>query len=141
MELKQLAEQMQDLLRECNGFLDGQEKSIVEFLRKEKITAEENLQKEILFELLDNIHGVCHTADYMKKNVVKEGVLGRNEDGEIVLDGEALPLMTEIEVFLHDKESGQDIWTKVFVGGAGRRYLIGLKKDQELSGLKARMRA
>jgi len=68
-------------------------------------------------------------------------VLGRSEDGEITLDGEILPLMTEVEILFHDNEMGQDVWTRCFVGGSGKRYLVGLKKDLELNGLKARMRA
>lgn len=141
MELKQLAEKMQGLKEAGEAFLTQYESQIVEFLRKEEITAEESLQKEILFELLDNIHGICYVTDYMGKDVAREGILGRNEDGEIVMDGEVLPLMTEVETFLHDEDLKQDIWTRAYVGGNKRRYLVGLKKDQELDGLKARMRA
>lgn len=141
MDLKQLAGKMQGLKENGEAFLTQYEEMIVEFLRKKEITAEESLQKEILFEILDNIHGLCHGIDYMEMEVRKEGVLGRSEDGEITLDGEILPLMTEVEILFHDNEMGQDVWTRCFVGGSGKRYLVGLKKDLELNGLKARMRA
>lgn len=140
MDLKQLAEKMQSLKEAGEVFLKQNEDDIVEFLRKEEITAEESLQKEILFEVLDNIHGICHVAEYMEKGVVKEGVLGRSNDGEITLGEEELPLMTELEVCLYDEDLGEKIWTRAYVGGSEKRYLVGVKKDQELNGLKARMR-
>lgn len=141
MDLKQLAEKMQGLKSAGEAFLWENEKELVDFLRKEEITAEESLQKEILFELLDNIHGICHVAEYMEKDVVRENVLGRTSSGEITLGGEVLPLMTELEVFLYDEDLGAEVWTRAYVGGSEKRYLVGVRRNQELNGLKARMRS
>lgn len=141
MDLKQVAEKMQGLKEAGEAFLEQYEDGLVEFLRKEDVTAEESLQKEVLFELLDNIHGIRHVAEYMAKDVCREGVIGRNGAGDITLNGEILPLMTEVEVFIYDEVLEKEVWTRAYVGGNEKRYLVGLKKDQELDGLKARMRS
>ena len=78
------------------------------FLREDAEDAESRLQKEIFFEFLDNLHGMCHLAEYMGLEVVKEGVLGLDSQGEMTLDGDILPLMTEVEVKLYDKEEEQE---------------------------------
>lgn len=78
MELKQVSEEMKKLKEASEAFLRDNEEKLVDFLRKEEMTAEECLQKEILFEMLDHVHGICHVAEYMKKEIVKEGVLARN---------------------------------------------------------------
>lgn len=140
MELRVFAEKIKELKKSCDMFLEENEEDILKLIRKEKITAEENLQKELLFALLDAVTGVCSTIDYMKKEIVEEGTLGRNEKGEITFNEKALPLMSEIEVFVFDRELEQEVWTRVFVGGKDEHYLVGLGKDQELAGLKARMR-
>ena len=76
----------------------------------------------------------------MKKEIVKEGVLIRNSAGEITFNGEVLPLIREIEVYIHDEDLKQEVWTKTFVGGVRKKYLVGLGKDLDVTGLKARMR-
>ena len=140
MELKQLAEKMKDLNEACRNVLAANEEEMITFLRKDNVTAEECLQKEILFELLDNIHGVQHMLKYMGSDVTREGLLGRDEKGEITFDGEILPLMTEVEVYAYDEELEQEIWTRGYVGGSRKRFLVGLDRDLELIGMKARMR-
>ena len=50
MELKRVAEEMKELREACEAFLNGNEEKIVNFLRTEEMTAEESLQKEVLFE-------------------------------------------------------------------------------------------
>ena len=140
MELKQVSEEMKKLQEAGEAFLKDNEEKIIDFLRKEEMTAEECLQKEILFELLDHVYGICHVAEYMKKEIVKEGGLIRNSAGEITFNGEVLPLIREIEVYIHDEDLKQEVWTKTFVGGVRKKYLVGLGKDLDVTGLKARMR-
>ena len=140
MELKQVSKEMKKLKEVGEAFLRDNEEKIVDFLRKEEMTAEECLQKEILFELLDHVHGICYVTEYMKKEIVKEGVLVSNSAGEITFDGEILPIVREIEVYIHDEDLKQEIWTKTFVGGVREKYLVGLGKDLDVTGLKARMR-
>ena len=140
MELKRVAEEMKELREAFEAFLNGNEEKIVNFLRTEEMTAEESLQKEVLFELLDHVHGICHVAEYMKKEIMREGILARNGAGEITFDGEILPMVKEIEVYIRDEDLEQEVWTKTFVGGVRKKYLVGLGKDLDVTGLKARMR-
>lgn len=140
MELKMYAEKIHSLKMDCDIFLKENKEAIIEFMRKKDITAEENLEKEILFELLDAVNGICHAADYMAAEVTAEGFLGRDQNGEITFENKVLPLMSEIEVYLYDEDAGMDVWTRVFVGGKEKRYLVGIGKDYDIIGLKARIR-
>lgn len=121
-------------------FLAACEDEILEFLRAEETTAEEGLQKDIFLELMEHIYGIRHIAEYMKKDVAMEGVLSRNEKGDILFDGEILPLMKEIEVLVYEEEAEHEVWTRTFVGGADRKYLVGLNRNCEISGMHARIR-
>lgn len=103
-------------------------------------SAENSLQSEILLELLDHVRGICRIQDYCNKKIVKNGTLTRNKDGKIMLDGEELSLMTELEVYVYDELKESFGWTRTFVGGAEKVYLVGLGKDYELNGLPARVR-
>ncbi|MFR8165578.1 MAG: hypothetical protein ACLU8D_05900 [Enterocloster sp.] len=48
--------------------------------------------------------------------------------------------MTEVEVKLYDKEEEQEIWTRTYVAGAKKRYLVGIDRSCPLIGMRARMR-
>ena len=67
-------------------------------------------------------------------------LLGLDSQGELTLDGDILPLMTEVEVKLYDKEEEQEIWTRTYVAGAKKRYLVGIDRSCPLIGMRARMR-
>lgn len=141
MDLKKVAEEILKLNEAGAEYLAEHEDEIFDFIKSDEMTPEENLQKEILLELLDHIYGIRHIREYMMKDVAKEGILDKNEKGDIVLNGEVIPLMTEVEVFVYDKAMEQEIWTKTFVGGAGRRYLVGISRNLDIRGLHARIRA
>lgn len=141
MDLKRIAEEIMKVNDAGAEFLAENEDEIFDFIKADEMTPEENLQKELLLELLDHIYGIRHTMEYMKKDVVIEGDLGWNERGEIVLAGKVIPHMTEVEVYVYDKALEQEVWTKTFVGGASRRYLVGLSRDLNIDGLHARIRA
>lgn len=139
MDYKELAEKAREIKADGERFLARYENEIVDFLREEAEDAEGRLQKEIFFEFLDNLHGMCHLAEYMGLEVIKEGSLGLDSQGELTLDGEILPLMTEVEVKLYDKEE-QEIWTRTYVAGAKKRYLVGIDRSCPINGMRARMR-
>ncbi len=140
MNYKELAEKAREIKADGERFLARYENEIVDFLRADAEGAEDRLQKEIVFEFLDNLHGMCHMAEYMEQEVIKEGILGVDARGEVTLDGEVLPLMTEVEVKLYDKEEKQEIWTRTYVAGAKKRYLVGVDRTCPLNGIRARMR-
>lgn len=136
-----IAEEIAKLSEAGAKFLEMCEEEVLKCMRSESKTSEESLQKEFLFELMDHVYGIRHITEYMNKQIIKEGILDRNEAGEIVMDGEVLPLMAEIEVLVYDEDAGMEVWTRVFVGGSGRRYLVGVNKDREIRGIHARIRA
>ena len=55
-------------------------------------------------------------------------MLHQRKDGELEFEGQCLPLMTELEVLTYDEELGHEIWTRTYVGGTQRKYLVGMKK-------------
>ena len=121
MNYKELAEKAREIKAGGERFLAQYENEIVDFLREDAEDAESRLQKEIFFEFLDNLHGL-------------------DSQGEMTLDGDILPLMTEVEVKLYDKEEEQEIWTRTYVAGAKKRYLVGIDRSCPLIGMRARMR-
>ena len=123
MNYKELAEKAREIKADGERFLAQYENEIVDFLREDAEDAESRLQKEIL--------GL---------EVLKEAVLGLDSQGELTLDGDILPLMTEVEVKLYDKEEEQEIWTRTYVAGAKKRYLVGIDRSCPLIGMRARMR-
>ncbi|MFR8165577.1 MAG: hypothetical protein ACLU8D_05895 [Enterocloster sp.] len=73
MNYKELAEKAREIKADGERFLAQYENEIVDFLREDAEDAESRLQKEIFFEFLDNLHGMCHLAEYMGLEVVKGG--------------------------------------------------------------------
>ena len=62
MNYKELAEKAREIKADGERFLAQYENEIVDFLREDAEDAESRLQKEIFFEFLDNLHGMCHPA-------------------------------------------------------------------------------
>ena len=140
MDMNALASQVRKMNEEGEQFLKQYEEVINELLRKKEISAEESLQREILIELTEHIYGIRHIADYLEKTGFRLGVVNRDSEGEIVFDGEILPSMTELEVYVQDELTGNKVWTRVFVGGVDKKYLVGLKKNFEIREIPARIR-
>lgn len=135
-----MQETLEKISKVCKEFADQYEEEIIELIRKENADPEECLQQELVFELLDHVNGIVHMEEYLKKPVVKEGVLSLSEDGDLLLDGERVPMMKEIEVFYFNEECGHEVWTKTYSCGAKEPHLIGLKKSVEINGMRARIR-
>jgi len=140
MDMNALASQVRKMNEEGEQFLKQYEVVINELLRKKDISAEESLQREILIELTEHIYGIRHIVEYLEKTGFRLGVVNRDSEGEIVFDGEILPLMTELEVYVQDELTGNKVWTRVFVGGVDKKYLVGLKKNFEIREIPARIR-
>lgn len=122
-------------------FLDQYEDLVVREFKENPCTAEEDFQKTVLFEAVMYMTSLCDVVDYMGGNIELEGILGWDQEGNICLDGKRLPMMTELEVFAHDKHSGKNAWIRAFVGGYGTRYLVGLGRNVNPEGLRARIRS
>lgn len=140
MDLNAMASHVRKMNASCEKFLKQYEGVLNDLLRKKDITAEESLQREILIELTEHIYGIRHIAEYLEKTGFRLGVVNRDSEGEIVFDGEILPLMTELEVHVLDELTGNKVWTRVFVGGIDKKYLVGLKKSFEIREIPARIR-
>ena len=140
MDMNALASQVRRINAEGERFLKQSEEVVNDLLTRKEISAEESLQREILIELTEHIYGIRHIAEYLEKTGFRLGVVNRDSEGEIVFDGEILPLMTELEVYVLDELTGNKVWTRVFVGGIDKKYLVGLKKNFEIREIPARIR-
>ena len=140
MDMNALASQVRRINAEGERFLKQYEEVVNDLLTRKEISAEESLQREILIELTEHIYGIRHIAEYLEKTGFRLGVVNRDSEGEIVFDGEILPLMTELEVYVLDELTGNKVWTRVFVGGIDKKYLVGLKKNFEIREIPARIR-
>jgi len=140
MDLKGLASRVKEVNKAGEVFLEHYEAEMTELLKRKDLTAEESLLREIIVELTGHLYGIRHITEYLEKTGYRNGTIERNRNGEIEFNGEVLPLMTELEVYVRDAFTDQEVWTRVFVGGAEKKYLVGLKKNHEIQGIPARMR-
>ena len=140
MDMKSLASQARIMSEAGSQFLIQYDEIIKELLNRKDLSAEESLQKEIMIELTEHIYGIRHIAEYLERTKLCTGTLSRNKTNEIEFNGEVLPLMTELEVYVRDEFLNQNVWTRVFVGGFEKTYLVGLKKDFEIKDIPARIR-
>lgn len=142
MDFKTSAEMIEKLNRAGQEWIETYREEAAEFLKKEETSPEENLQKEIILELMEHIYGINHIAEYLKRVKVRDGFLERDEEGEIRFNGEILPLMTELEVYIFDEFMEREIWTRTYVGGVKKeqKYLVGLDRMMEIKGIRARIR-
>lgn len=135
-----MKEDLKQVKKANEEFYEKYGEEFVKILRDEQADAEGCLKQELLFELLDHVQGLCHMADYLDKKVAKEGKLSRSENGEILFNGERLPLMKEIEVYVYEENCRHEVWTVTYVCGVEKPYLAGLNKEMEINGIPARIR-
>lgn len=142
MELRTMEEMLEKLDRVGKEFLKLHREKIAELLRTEEISAEDSLKREMLVELVGHVDGICHIVEYMKKTEVRTGILERDENGEICFNGEVLPFMTELEVYVPDELTGNKVWTRAYVGELEKnnKILVGLDRHKEIKNIPARIR-
>lgn len=121
-------------------FLAQHEEMLMEFFLKEEKTAEESLEEEILLELTDKIARICCVIDYMKKEIVYDGNLNLDTNGNVMYGQNVLSALQEIEVYIYDEEAEKEVWTRTYVGIGSKPYLVGLNKNIKIQGLKVRIR-
>ena len=131
MELKKFVNDVEMLIKEAKKYLEQHEDELVQFMRSRDRSPEESLEKELILEWLDHVRGLCHTVEYAAKQIIKTGYVCQREDGEILFDGVCLPLMTELEILIYDEILGHEVWTRTYVGGLQRKYLVGMKERMQ----------
>lgn len=131
-----------DLNTVVSALREFQEKHGMEIMRfssKQDISAEENLIANSLTSIVDKMNGIRFITEKLQAPVKKEGTLSRDDEGRICLDGEPLKLLTDLEVLVD--EGFNRGWTSSMIGmGEGGMFLVGIRKDICVDGLKARIR-
>lgn len=141
MKLNTMEEMIEKLNDAGKEFLKMHYETISKLSKTKELSAEESLKREMLVELVGYAEGICHVAEYMKKTEVRTGILGRNENGEICLNGEILPPMTELEVYVPDEFTGKDVWTRTYVIELDKKKILaGLEKTMEIKDIPVRIR-
>ena len=104
MDIETLLVDLQ-LVREANdNFSQKHGEEILQIVEKEDMTAEESLIQEILLELSEKMERVSQIIEYLGMEITEEGMLNSDDNGTILFNGKKLPLMKEIEVYIHDEQ-------------------------------------
>lgn len=140
MNYDEILEGLAEVKKLNKSFLQKYEVEIMKFILQDNKTAEESLKEELLFEILTKIKRVTDEIDYFGKKTLLMGVLSKNEDGIILFNNEKLPMVQTLEVYLYDYVSASYAWTKCFVSCREPNYLVGIDRNIEIDGLKARIR-
>jgi len=132
------------LVKEANdNFSQKHGEEILQIVEKEDMTAEESLIQEILLELSEKMERVSQIIEYLGMEITEEGMLNSDDNGTILFNGKKLPLMKEIEVYIHDEELQRNIWTRTFISISDDGefpYLAGLDQRLEINRMRARIR-
>ena len=143
MNIGALLLDLREPVRVIEVFLTKWKDQIVKFLVSRDISGDEALFQEILAELMDGAQRVLHLARYLTLQIVQTGELTTDQNGNVLLNGNILPLMKEFEVCLYDSVLAKMTWTRTFVtvGLPGQApTLAGLAPDMEINGIQARTR-
>ena len=130
MNIGALLLDLREPVRVIEVFLTKWKDQIVKFLVSRDISGDEALIQEIL-------------ARYLTLQIVQTGELTTDQNGNILLNGNILPLMKEFEVCLYDSVLDKMTWTRTFVtvGLPGQApTLAGLAPDMEINGIQERNR-
>ncbi|MDO5406915.1 MAG: hypothetical protein Q4F28_06255 [Eubacteriales bacterium] len=141
--MERLFEELQAVRKANDEFLKEYHSEVQQLEPDGTLTAEESLEQEMLFEVIDKMERMNRVIDYWGRKPEKEGVISRGADGTIQLDGTPVPALEEFEVLLYDKDMGQEIWTRTYVSFAlagETPCLVGLDKSVDVNGLRARLR-
>ncbi len=138
MDQKKIMADLQDVREVHRRFLRQHKKEILEEFSGEG-DAETAFMAEMAYNIIDKMGQIDYMARYMAMPVTRKGFLGRDKDGAITLDGEALRPMQEVEVYTCSEE-GKGIWVKAFVSLGDPPYLVGLGKNTRIEKMCARIR-
>ena len=137
---KELKQDLSELESVCSRFLGKYESQLTDALNKAEMSAEESLKIDLMLELVTHLSSAQFVSSYMKKDIVKEGILRQDDDGNFTLGGTQLPPMSDVEVYVHDDELDQEVWKRVFIGGGSEKRICGLRRLDLTAGVHARIR-
>ena len=137
---KELKEDLSELESVCSRFLGKYESQLTDALNQGEMSAEDSLKIDLMLELVTHLSSAQFVSSYMKKDIVKEGILRRDDNGNFTLGGTQLPPMSDVEVYVHDDELDQNVWKRVFISGGSEKRICGLRRLDLTSGVHARIR-
>ncbi len=126
MDIKVKLSGLDQLKKAAEKFLEENQEVIADFIRMEPDTAESYLMKSILFDLLEQAGGIVYTLDYLNREVVSEGNLYYDPEGNICLNDRVLSEFEEIEVYFMDRDLGQEVWMRTYPIPKEPRHLAAL---------------
>lgn len=143
MDMEKVLVNLQAVKQENEKFLGEYEKKVLRFARDESMTAEESLEQEMLFEIIDKMKRINQVIGYWSRKPEIEGILSRDRDGRICLNGIRIQPMEEFEVLVYDEILNQKIWTRTYVSfslNGEKQWPAGFEKDMDVNGIRTRFR-
>lgn len=143
MDMEKVLVNLQAVKQENEKFLGEYEKMVLRLARDESMTAEESLEQEMLFEIIDKMKRINQVIGYWSRKPEIEGILSRDRDGRICLNGIPIQPMEEFEVLVYDEILNQKIWTRTYVSfslNGEKQWMAGVEKDRDVNGIRTRFR-
>ena len=139
MNYKNVLNDLNILKQYLDNFEKNHGEELANFISQRDLSEEENLIANSLASVYEKTISMRFTIEKLQAPVKKEGILTINSDGQICLNGEPLPLLTDLEVLVYD-EFNQG-WTPAFIGtGESGPFLVGVTRDTDINGMKARIK-
>lgn len=143
MTLEEFTEILADLKRIKSTLEDFQIKhgeAIFDFAA-EDVSGEEYLYMEVLLDTYCKMTEIGRNIEVFTTPIKSNGTLSKGVNGQICYSGTPLKPMDRLEIYIENEEFGINGWTRVLVGlNDDGQYLIGIPRDANIEGIKARMR-
>lgn len=143
MRLEEFADILMDLKRIKGTLEDFQVKhgeTILDFAA-EDVSGEMYLYMEVLMEIYCKMTEIGKAIEVFTTTIKSTGTLSKSTDGLIYYNEAPLNPMDELEIFIKNEEFGINGWTRVFVGlNDSGQFLVGIPRDVDINGVKARIR-
>ena len=143
MRLEEFADILMDLKRIKGTLEDFQLKhgeAILDFAA-EDVSGEMYLYMEVLMEIFCKSTEIGKAIEVFTTTIKSTGILNKDAEGTILYNDEPLKPMDNLEILLDNDEFDIHGWTRVLVGlNDSGQYLVGIPRDVDINGLKARIR-
>lgn len=143
MGLEEFAEILADLkwIRQMHESFQKKHGEVIAKFVSEDVEGEEYLYMETLLDIYCKMADIGHCMEVFITPIKDTGVLSKNEAGQICYNDVPLKPMDRLEVLLKNEEFGINGWTRALVGlNDEGQYLIGIPRDVDINGVKARIR-